>query len=111
MPILARQKNRELSLLDRLKFFNETAEDGCCIAGRNADDGTYKHFNMHNAQVADLALSLTRNYPDAACQLDKLKPRTPSLTSIRHQRPRFESPPKNKRVEFLQKSRRSNEAQ
>lgn len=103
VPILARQKNREIGLLDRLKFFNETAEDGCCIAGRKADDGTYKHFNMHNAQVADLALSLTRNYPDAASQLDKLKPRTPSLTSIRHQQPRFESPPKNKRVEFLQK--------
>lgn len=102
VPILSRQKNRELSVLDRLKFFNETA-DNDNIAGNYADDGTYKHFNMHNSKVADLALSLSRNYPDAAIQLDKLKPRTPSLTSIRHQKPRFESPPKNKRVEFLEK--------
>lgn len=100
VPILSRQKNRELSILDRLKFYNEATENHN-IAGAFADDGTFKHFNMHNPQVADLALSLSRNYPNAANQLDKLKPRTPSLPQIKYQTPRFGSPPKNKRVEFL----------
>lgn len=102
VPNMSQQKNRELSLLDRLKFFNENAEKDD-IAGKRADDGTYKHFNMHNSQVADLALSLSRNYPDAATQLDKLKPRTPSAISLKYQASRFGSPQKNKRVEFLDK--------
>lgn len=88
VPDFSKQRNRDFGLLDRLQTYNESPTKD-------------RSLNVHNMGVSDLILSLSRDYPDAPKQLDKTKPRTPSVPRIETQSSRFDSAQKNERVEFL----------